>query len=888
MLLVASLLLLKLPTSLGASSVTANDEGDASAVEGSDFYNIDNGILKRVTDRLDDILGMPVQAVSIIQDFHDNQGFRPYGLHAPGRDRVLSYLWSLIQSFHGLSLYFGTEDGEYFAFFDSEAVYREPGNSGYSPDEPGTSENSADQLFPQKYYDVCVNGDDGSRENCTMAEGGEYIQCIDDCNLVPCPDEASQRDCETIEVLSEKELCRADVKWCPSYSISQVPEGATLGFVPVGYHCINEFGLFSQEPGNVLYKEILLSAVDGEDLTDDIKPNGTCAHYNGTPVNRVISGPFEYCKGQDSPTCNGTYTGLMRTVDYDPRLRPWYIGTKATQKEDWSEPYPFHTHSNIVTKIGLSYTHPFFKIADDGKRVFEGVFSVDYTLSDLSNFLTDSFGYSKDVVVAIFEAEEPYYLIGVSTGARPYKEVQASDETLPCNGLEGEDCVTVRVPASDVGSSHKLDGMLSRSVQAQIKAGFPSHIPILAKEGGLFSATYVSHSVNYTHAGTSLQWIVALVSPVDQANSDTIEAGDTSFILLICVAVAGVIGCTLLVFLWRQKRNEPSVMNGDYVFTGCFMIGCIVMNLCSLLSIGENTDAMCMARLWSFNMSFAVTMAPLLVKVYRVYKVVGQAQAMRRVAITTRQAACQMLPIVLLQVTILLLFTFVDPPRAVEEADISAGSIPTYHIVCETQSRALWYMDTAFKATIVATGCVLSYWSRNLDHRFGESKQLLFAMYNIAFTGLCLVLLITFVDSSPEAIYMFRALGVFWGTTFTSAAFVIPRLLHVMEEPERRKSSTYISGLDEPSMISQNFRRRSSSLPVCTGSSDDGDLLADGGVEGSSDLSNRRLQVLPEQSLEQSTADEETPTRSLKQHNEDEETPTQSDPDKEGKNETSG
>jgi hypothetical protein len=856
-LLVASLLLLKLPT-LGASGVTANDEGDASAVavEGSDFYNIDNGILKRVTDRLDDILGMPVQAVSIIQDFHDNQGFRPYGLHAPGRDRVLSYMWSLIQSFHGLSLYFGTEDGEYFAFFETEAVYREPGNSGYSPEEPGTSENSPDDPFPQKYYDVCVNGDDGSRENCTMAEGAEFVQCIDDCNLVPCPDEASQRDCETIEALSEKELCRADVKWCPSYSISQVPEGATLGFVPVGYHCINEFGLFSQEPGKALYKEnLLLSAVDGEGL--EVLEDGTCTHYDGTPVTRVISGPFEYCKGQDSPTCNGTYAGLMRTLNYDPRVRPWYIGTKATQKEDWSEPYPFSTHSNIVAKIGLSYTRPFFKIADDGKRVFEGVFAVDYTLSDLSNFLTESFGYSKDVVVAIFEAEEPYYLIGVSTGARPYKEVQASDETLPCNGLEGQDCVTVRVSASDVGSSHVLDGMLSRSVQAQIKAGFPSHIPILAKEGGLFSATYMSHSVNYTHAGTSLQWIVALVSPVDQSNSDTIEAGDTSFILLICVAVAGVIGCTLLVFLWRQKRNEPSVRNGDYVFTGGFMIGCIIMNLCSLLSIGENTNAMCMARLWSFNMSFTVTMAPLLVKVYRVYKVVGHAQAMRRVAITTRQAAWQMLPIVLLQVILLLLFTFVDPPRAFEEADIRDGSIPTYHITCETHSRALSYTDTAFKATIVATGCVLSYLSRNLDHRFGESKQLLFAMYNIALTGICLVLLISFVDSSPEAFYMFRALGVFWGTTFTSAAFVIPRVMDVVEEPQRQKSSTFISGLDERSMISRNFAHRSSSLPVSRRSFDDDTILADSGVQGTSDLLKGPLQVLPEQTLEQYTVDEE-------------------------------
>ena len=291
------------------------------------------------------------------------------------------------------------------------------------------------------------------------------------------------------------------------------------------------------------------------------------------------------------------------------------------------------------------------------------------------------------------------------------------------------------------------------------------------------------------------------------------------------------------------------------------MCGCIIMNISSLFSIGENTDAMCMTRLWAFNMSFALAIAPLLVKVYRVYKVVGRAQAIRRVTVTARQAGWQMLPIVLLQVILLLLSTFVDPPRAVESADIQAGSITTYHIQCETKSQAFWYTDIAFKATIVATGCVVSYWSRNLDPRFGESKQLLFAMYNVAFTGLCLVLLISCVDASPEEVYIFRAIGVFWGTVLTSAVFVVPRLIGVIEAPQWLKSSTFISGLDGPSLRSQNFQQ-ASSLPACVGNIHDCVPLADGGVNDSHDQSSLSREIHQEEPFEQHTADEDTPSQS--------------------------
>lgn len=782
---------------------------DAASSSSSGDYEFDSrGILLRVTEHLDAVMNVPVQAIHLLETFHNNQGFRPYGLHAAGRDRVLSYVWSLIQAFDGIRLYFGTEQGEYFAMFDTEAVYREPGNSGYQP------ENDPEM---SKYYNICVNGADGAKENCTMAEGGSFVQCKDDCQLVPCLE--NQGD----------DFDDENTKWCPSYTIEQVPEGATLGFVPLGYHCINEIGLFSQEPGGVLHgvKELF----DGDQEVTVVFNNGTCRHWDETPVSGVTTGPFEYCKGQEDVgednICNNTYTGLMRTLDYDPRKRPWYIDTKKSQKTSWSAPYPFHTHSNIHNKIGITYANPFYtKDESTGRTVFEGVFAVDYTLHDISTFLAENYGNGSDMVVVVLEAAAPNYLIGISTGASPYMEVQTSDGTSPCSSQEGDDCVTVRIPGVDVRrTNHKLDIVASKAVQAQASAGFPWYEPLPVKESGLFSASYVSQSVFYTQSGTDLEWIVVMATPMKRASSDFLEMQDSMFPVVILVALSGTLCCAFFFGFWYKHRKEESIVHGDFLFTGAFIVGCVFLNLSSLTSLGENTDTMCMTRFWAFNLSFTLAIAPLFIKVYRVYRVVGAANRMRRKKVSAKESAFQVIPILAMELTVLLVFSFVDPPHAIEEVDIYASSTPTYHIRCDHDSKAVIYTELAFKGCLVIVGCVLSYCSRNLDRRFGESKQLLFGMYNIAFTGACLLLLVAFVGASPEGIHVFRTLGVFWGTVLTCAVFVVPRLIQAMEpSSSRRNASIRISGLEETSP-SSHLRIRHDQRSVVSfqypGSSDD-------------------------------------------------------------------
>lgn len=87
-----------------------------------------------------------------------------------------------------------------------------------------------------------------------------------------------------------------------------------------------------------------------------------------------------------------------------------------------------------------------------------------------------------------------------------------------------------------------------------------------------------------------------------------------------------------------------------------------------------------------------------------------------------------------------------------------------------------------FEAGLVLVGCYLAFVSRNVDRQFGESKQLIFGMYNIALVGIVFLLLLSVADIDPSGSRLLQGVGVLWGTVFSSAAFVIPRLLTVRKD----------------------------------------------------------------------------------------------------------
>lgn len=119
--------------------------------------------------------------------------------------------------------------------------------------------------------------------------------------------------------------------------------------------------------------------------------------------------------------------------------------------------------------------------------------------------------------------------------------------------------------------------------------------------------------------------------------------------------------------------------------------------------------------------------------------------------------------------------------------------------VCSHDTAAFLAVQLVYEGGLVLVGCVLAYKTRNMNDDFGEPKQLILAMYNIALVA-SIVLIVAFaVEAYDGTMRIFVTVGVCWCTIFSSGVFVLPRLLRVKESTRDRMNGpglrTRVSGL---------------------------------------------------------------------------------------------
>lgn len=89
---------------------------------------------------------------------------------------------------------------------------------------------------------------------------------------------------------------------------------------------------------------------------------------------------------------------ISETVDFDPRVRPWYVGAKETGESFWTDLYLFHASQ----MPGITISHPFY----DEHHDLIGVFGFDINVYQLSQFLSNLEFSSKGELVLINQSNK--------------------------------------------------------------------------------------------------------------------------------------------------------------------------------------------------------------------------------------------------------------------------------------------------------------------------------------------------------------------------------------------------------------------------------------------------------------------------------------------------
>ncbi|KAL3934619.1 MAG: hypothetical protein SGBAC_009701 [Bacillariaceae sp.] len=729
----------------------------------------------RVYEKVDRFLNSAVSANAVLADFYDLRGF-PNDLGAPDRDTIAhQYLFSMVSALEetGLKPFYGLEDGTFLGYLHNDLnqvpklVYREPGNSGF---------NSTDPILA-KFLDTCVDSLTGEPTQCVLtASSGTYISCVNDCEYIPCPDTDG-----------------GVTVFCQNYEILSVSDGddIELGYVPRSTYCIDEKGDFSDQAG-----EVWVESADGS-IQD-----GSCTFQDGSLVQRRnVSGDFKSCRdpfyevclanetelAKGPLVCDTTFAGAYASTNYDPRWRGWYIDSRQALVSRFSDPYIFFS----LGVVGITYTSPIFTENQLKEKMFSGVLAIDMELDDVSKFLVESFG-DTSFAVAIYEEKLPHNMIGVSTESDVISWWLIEDDTVPCPedqiGQTPRVCQTKQLTITSFEVT--MDDTILRKAHTAFEAnGFDEAVTVAVREDEFDVSTpsYIATTVLYKLEGANLNWRILVTTPIDTDPDNTIVPGDSMFPFIIVISVLGFLTCSGLFIAYYGRRHERAVQFSDVQFTSAFLLASALLNLSSLALLGETNDEVCLMRMWVFFMLSSMMLSPLFVKAYRTYKLLGSSVASAMsVKMGNIQAWIRTLPIPAIQLLILVIFTFADPWIAREDIDLKSA-IPAKDILCRSQTDGLMIAQAIYDSLLLSIGCILAYVTRNIDPRFGDAKALLFAMYNIAFTTLMITLVIGTIDTQEGGKHVLQAIGVFWGTVFSSAAFVLPRLVEARRERKRLK-----------------------------------------------------------------------------------------------------
>jgi len=173
------------------------------------------------------------------------------------------------------------------------------------------------------------------------------------------------------------------------------------------------------------------------------------------------------------------------------------------------------------------------------------------------------------------------------------------------------------------------------------------------------------------------------------------------------------------------------------------------------------------------------------------------------------------IPFVLVQTVILLIFTFVDPNKQTSIVEEDGSSIE-HRYVCGHKTRAFFAVMLIYEGGLLLVGCYLAFKTRHLRSEFNESKQIILAMYDTAVVASILLIVCNAVVNFQGEQRLLFSVGIFWTTCFACAVFVIPRLMQVRKKQVAAKhtnSDSRVSGRVSVSGISPVHSRIIAEMP---------------------------------------------------------------------------
>lgn len=282
---------------------------------------------------------------------------------------------------------------------------------------------------------------------------------------------------------------------------------------------------------------------------------------------------------------------------------------------------------------------------------------------------------------------------------------------------------------------------------------------------------------------------------VDTLTCSYVPLSSTAGTIIYALGGLGALIClSVLVFMF-VKRNTSLMKATQANISSGFVSGAFLANLSTFAQVG-NYPGNCVISFWVAVLPVTMLLAFLFGKVYRTYVVFMGAKKFQRIEIADTTLLLRICFVMLIQIALLLVWTFVEDPR--EETRIMSESVDSRYCTgdycfpmepyCATNHGVMNMLPLLYLALMVVVGCVLSFQSREVPDCFSEAKYVMFAMYNFALNaGILLVVILAGGDELPVSVTtLLVSFAIFLTATGSVLLLFAPKIITMLTTPEHK------------------------------------------------------------------------------------------------------
>ena len=225
----------------------------------------------------------------------------------------------------------------------------------------------------------------------------------------------------------------------------------------------------------------------------------------------------------------------------------------------------------------------------------------------------------------------------------------------------------------------------------------------------------------------SVQNFVPFSYPRVIENGQQNSALVTASIVLGALAVILVLVASTLVYL---NQHRQVMIFAQIEFLWLLLAGLLIMSVGALISAIPSTNGTCIGAVWFINVGYTLELAPLLVKVSAINKLLTASSRMQKVEIKRSRLFGSVLAISSLIVIFTLVWTVMDPPGKEGELTLTETltarneTIVYRNYYCSSESNVWQIIAFGWTGMLLFSATVLAVEMRNVRQDFNESQTL--------------------------------------------------------------------------------------------------------------------------------------------------------------------